>query len=136
MSGTSPVSLARISASSSSPPPLNFLTSHVTPLASAHALHSGSIALAVLAELSAQTTSVESPPAGADDSLSPSPSAAGVDESSLPHAVSTTASTLSAIPALSVRPLVLRMRILQPSVGLANLKVQPGRCPESHHGGL
>ena len=87
-------------------------------MASAHAMHNGSIALAVLAELSAQTMSVESPPAGADDSLSPSPSAAGVDESPPPQADSTTARTLSAIPALSVRPLVLRMRILQPFVDL------------------
>ena len=109
----------------------------VTPFSSAHAWHSGSMALAVLAELSAQTTRVESP-AGADDSLSASPllSAVGVDESLPPHAVSTIASALSATPALSVRPLVLRMRILHPSVGLANLKVQPDRCPESHHGGL
>jgi hypothetical protein len=53
-----------------------------------------------------------------------------------PQAVNTIASALSATPALSVRPLVLRMRILHPCVTLANLKVQPGRCPESHHGGL
>src|SRR5690349_9485121 len=138
MSGTSPVSLPRTSASWSSPPPLNFLTVQVTPFSSAHAWHSGSMALAVFAELSAQTTNVESPPAGADDSLDPSPllSAVGVEESLPPHAVNAIARALSATPALSVRPLVLSMRILHPSVGLANLKVQPGRCPESHHRGL
>ena len=123
MSGTSPVSLPRTSASCSSPPPLNFLTVQVTPLASAHCWHSGSIALAVLAELSAQTTRVESP-AGADDSLSASPllSAVGVDESLPPQAVNTIASALSATPALSVRPLVLRMRILHPCVATCELE--------------
>src|SRR4051794_36558751 len=115
MSGTSPVSLPRTSASSSSGPPLNFLTVQVTPLASAQALHSGSMAFAVLAELSAQTTRVESPPAAAEEDPPPSLSFGapdGLDESSPPQAVSTTARTLSATPALSVRPLVLRICIL------------------------
>ena len=92
---------------------MNILTTHVTPLASAQALHSGSTALPVLAELSAQTTRVESPPAAAEvDSLSFGVPV-GLDESSLPHAVSTSASTPSATPARILWLPVLSMGILR-----------------------
>ena len=52
-----------ISAFCSSVPPLNMRTTQVTPFSAAHFSHSGWMALAVLAELSAQTVRVEAPPA-------------------------------------------------------------------------
>ena len=74
MSGTSPDWKPLVSASVRGPPPLNFFTTQVTPFAAAQARHSGSIALAVLAEESAQTTRVLLlAAAGAGDAAAPVP---------------------------------------------------------------